>query len=51
MGGGMGWKGGERSSLTPALPLAQLYQKLHDKMEDYQQKVSVATRDRLYRRN
>lgn len=28
---------------------AQLYQKLCDKMEDYQQKVSVATRDRLYR--
>uniref|UniRef100_A0A8C3PTL4 Nucleoporin 160 n=1 Tax=Calidris pygmaea TaxID=425635 RepID=A0A8C3PTL4_9CHAR len=28
-----------------------LYQKLHEKMEDYQQKVSVATRDRLYRRN
>ncbi|NXF41186.1 NU160 protein, partial [Nyctibius bracteatus] len=26
-----------------------LYQKLHDKMEDYQQKVSLATRDRLYR--
>ncbi|NXC50021.1 NU160 protein, partial [Penelope pileata] len=28
----------------------QLYQKLYDKMEDYQQKVAVATRDRLYRR-
>lgn len=48
MGCGMGW---EHWSLTSALPLAQLYQKLHDKMEDYQQKVSVATRDRLYRRN
>lgn len=42
---------GKRSSLTPTLPFAQLYQKLHDKMEDYQQKVSVATQDRLYRRN
>ncbi|XP_009996786.1 PREDICTED: LOW QUALITY PROTEIN: nuclear pore complex protein Nup160, partial [Chaetura pelagica] len=28
-----------------------LYQKLQEKMEDYQQKVSVATRDRLYRRS
>ncbi|OPJ74162.1 nuclear pore complex protein Nup160 [Patagioenas fasciata monilis] len=28
-----------------------LYQKLHAKLEDYQEKVSVATRDRLYRRN
>ncbi|XP_072722022.1 nuclear pore complex protein Nup160 [Ciconia boyciana] len=28
-----------------------LYQKLCDKMEDYQQKVSVATRDRLYHCN
>lgn len=43
-----GW---EPLSLMPALPLIQLYQKLHDKMEDYQQKVSVATRDHLYRRN
>ena len=44
-------QGGSPRLLTPALPLTQLYQKLHDKMEDYQQKVSVATRDRLYRRN
>ncbi|XP_067406756.1 nuclear pore complex protein Nup160 isoform X2 [Emydura macquarii macquarii] len=28
-----------------------LYQKVHDKLEDYQQKVDMATRDLLYRRN
>lgn len=43
--------GEEPSPLTPALPLAQLYQKLHDKVEDYQQKVSLVTRDHLYRCN
>lgn len=37
--------------ISDALPLAQLYQKLHATLEDYQEKVSVATRDRLYRRN
>ena len=36
------------SSANPSNVL--LYQKLHDKMEDYHQKVSVATRDRLYLR-
>lgn len=40
-----------RSADSDAFPLAQLYQKLHAKLEDYQEKVSVATRDRLYRRN
>lgn len=33
------------------LPLSQLYQKLHEKLEDYHQKVSLASRDRLYRHN
>uniref|UniRef100_A0A8C8SMP3 Nucleoporin 160 n=1 Tax=Pelusios castaneus TaxID=367368 RepID=A0A8C8SMP3_9SAUR len=28
-----------------------LYQKVHDKLEEYQQKVDMATRDLLYRRN
>lgn len=37
------------SSSDRPLPLAQLYQKLHDKLEDYHQKVSLASQDRLYR--
>lgn len=46
--GSVGW---ELWSLTPVLLFLQLYQKLNDKMEAYQQKVNVVTRDNLYRRN
>jgi len=49
--GGAGQRGVRCLLLMPSLPLAQLYQQLHDKMEDYQQKVSVATRDLLFRRS
>lgn len=43
MGGVVGQGGIPRDSCV-----SQLYEKLNDRMEDYQQKVSVATTERLY---
>lgn len=43
MGWAVGWDGIPHDSC-----LSQLYEKLNDRMEDYQQKVSVATMERLY---
>lgn len=43
----MGWEVGQGGMHCDS-SLSQLYEKLNDKMEDYQQKVSVATMERLY---
>lgn len=40
--------GGTRRGIPYDSCLSQLYEKLNDRMENYQQKVSVATMERLY---
>lgn len=47
MGDRVGWMRGQ-GGIPHDSCLSQLYEKLNDKMEDYQQKVSVATMERLY---